>query len=282
MTSRNRGLTIAILCLGLGSPAFTQLVNVGQSGQYFYDSSTGLYWYDPALWVGQTRAAINAFVQSSQIWTWATSAQINALNGKSAPTGQTLVSVMGAPQYTLSNGGPRWIGYHSSATAPDGWLVQSFSSPGFTTIDGTGFQNNVITWGPGAWLVSLTSPAVELTLSQPQGSGSLLVHVYGPPAAGFAGAIYFTAFSFHTANATSPGLGWWQGLHISLLDVVQQAQTGVAPFIGALDFAGIADFSLPPGALSPALPDLYAVTTFFDPTLTIQIGVTSVASLNIN
>lgn len=280
MSTSLRGLLLLVFSVALGSPVCGQLQNLGPSGEYFYDTSTGLYWYDPAQWVGQSRATIDTFVLSSPIWNWATSAQITALNGKSAPAGFTLVSVMGAAQYTLSTGGPRWIGYHASAVAPDGWLAQSAAAP-FSTIDATGFQNNVVTWGPGAWLVSTSSPVTSLILSQPQGSGSLQVQCSGAPAAAFAGAVYFTAFSFHPANATAPGLGWWQGLHISFPDVIGQFQTGTPPFIGTLNAAGVATFTLPPGTLSPALPDAYAVTIFFDVTLTNQLGVTQVATLNI-
>ncbi len=269
---------IAVFAFGCGTSVVGQLVNLGTSGEYFQDTSTGLYWYDPAHWVGQSRATIDAYVVSHPNWAWATSAQISALNGKSAPTGQSLVSVMGAQQYTLSNGGPRWIGYHASIAQPDGWLVQSFSSTGFATLDGTSQQFNVTSWGPGAWLVSTFSPVSTLSLTQPFGSGSLQVSVFG---AGIGGANYFTAFSFDPANVTAPGLGWWHGLQISFLDLVGQAQTGSVPFIGTLDAAGNASFVLPPGVLSPSLPPLFAVTTFFDATWTVQLGFTTVQSLTI-
>lgn len=267
-------LTIAFSVLAF--PARAQLVDHGSAGEYFHDTSTGLYWYDPAQFLGQSRPTIDAFVQSSPIWQWATSAQINALNGKSTTTGQTLETVMGPRQFTLTNGGPRWIGYHSSATAPDGWLVQSFNSAGFTTIDATGFQNNVITWGPGAWLVSTVDPAPSLVMTQPQGAGSLLIQVSGGPPL----ANYFTAISFDPANATAPGAGFWQGLHISLLDLVAEVNIGLPPFIGTLDAAGSASFSVPGGTLSP-LPPAYAVSTFFNSTWTTVLGTTNIATLQV-
>jgi hypothetical protein len=271
--SRGNCLVLLVVFAAFVSPSVAQLVDFGPAGEYFYDSSTSLYWYDPAQFVGQSRAMIDAFVQGSPIWQWATSGQIDALNGKSAPVGQALETVMGPRQFSLTNGGPRWIGYHASASAPDGWLAQSFNSPGFTTIDATGFQNNVITWGPGAWLVSTVLPTLSLTLTQPQGSGSLLIQVSGPP-----NANYFTAISFDTANSTAPGSGWWQGLHISFLDLVLEVNTGAPPFLGILDSTGLASFALPSGSLPP-LPEAFAVTTFFDSTWTTLLGATGIESI---
>jgi hypothetical protein len=66
---------------------------------------------------------------------------------------------MGARQFTLDDGGPRWIGFHSDPGAPNGWLAQSYGNPGWTTITGTGFQNEVEEWTHGAWVVSTTDPA---------------------------------------------------------------------------------------------------------------------------
>lgn len=271
--SRNKCLVLLAAFAIFHSSADAQLVDHGPTGQYFQDTSTGLYWFDPAQFVGQSRATIDAFVQSSTIWQWATSAQITALSGSSTTSGLPLETVMGARQYTLNNGGPRWIGYHSLATAPDGWLVQSFSSPGFTTIDGSGFQNNVITWGPGAWLVSTVDPVNSLAMSQPQGAGSLLIEVLGPP-----NANYFTAISFDAANSTAPGTGFWQGLHISLFDLVSEVSLGIPPFIGTLSANGVANFTLPSGALTP-LPQAFAITTFFDPTWTTVLGTTNIANI---
>jgi hypothetical protein len=110
-------------------------------------------------------------------------------------------------------------------------------------------------------------------MTQPLGSGSLLIQVSGPP-----GANYFTAISFDTTNSTAPGSGWWQGLHISFLDLVLEVNAGAPPFIGSLDPTGLASFALPGGALPP-LPEAFAVTTFFDSTWTTLLGATGIASI---
>jgi hypothetical protein len=111
-------------------------------------------------------------------------------------------------------------------------------------------------------------------MSQPSGAGSLLIQVSGGPA----NANYFTAISFDTANATSPGTGYWQGLHISFLDLVSEANIGLPPFLGMLNGAGGSTFSLPSGSLAP-LPQAYAITTFFDSTWTVVLGTTNIATI---
>src|SRR5688572_7433042 len=124
----------------LANPAAAALIDHGSAGQYFHDTATGLYWYDPAQLVGQTRAQMDALVTASPHWEWATAAQIDALDGQSSEGGVALESVIGARQYTLNNGGPRWLGYYAETGQPDGWAVQAFASP--DAIDDTGFQHD--------------------------------------------------------------------------------------------------------------------------------------------
>jgi hypothetical protein len=129
-------------------------------GEYFYDVESGLYWFDPGVFAGQPRATIDHLAEFSTVWHWATSAQVDALVGRMAPDGIALEAVMGPRQFTVGNGGPRWIAYHADAGEPNGWLVESTDEPDFRTVTGSGFQGGAENWNAGAWLVAVTDPVV--------------------------------------------------------------------------------------------------------------------------
>jgi hypothetical protein len=148
------------------------LQDYGLEGQYFYDTQTGYYWYDPAHFAGHSLETINDFLYANPNWHWATSAMIDDLVGKYSAGGVPLTDVMGPHQFQtgiLVNGtwynGSRWIGYYANSPAqPDGWLVQTYLEDGPpvcnspSTLGESGFQGNVIGWGPGAWLYSTVDP----------------------------------------------------------------------------------------------------------------------------
>lgn len=147
------------------------LVDLGSSGEYFHDTNSGLYWWDPANFVGQTKAQIDTFVLANPSWKYATAAEIDDLMGQSS-SGVPLTDIMGAHQFqtfnTTDGNGSRWIGYFDETSAdpglpgnPDGWLAQTVLGGGLndpSTIGDTGFQNNVISWNPGAWINSTVKP----------------------------------------------------------------------------------------------------------------------------
>jgi|SRR5690606_18683075 hypothetical protein len=163
MTSMLSRLGLMLGALLLAAPATAALIDHGSAGEYFHDASTGLYWYDPAHFVGYTRAEMDAFVAASPIWMWATSDQIDALAGQATAGGEDLEQVLGARQYTLAAGGPRWLGYYASPGPPDGWIVQANELP--HVVSGTGFQNDVASVpdivGVGGWMVSRVDPVPE-------------------------------------------------------------------------------------------------------------------------
>jgi hypothetical protein len=138
----------------------TDLTDHGTYSEYFYDAQTGLYWCDPAVFAAQPRVLIDLLAQYSTVWDWATSEQIDALVGRTAPAGVTLETVIGLRQFTIGNGGPRWIGFHAGAGDPNGWLIQSEDSPDFRTVSASGFQGLAENWNAGAWLVAATDPVV--------------------------------------------------------------------------------------------------------------------------
>ncbi len=107
------------------------------------------------------RSTPDTFASYAQNWNWATSAQIDALLGKSSEGGINLDQVLGERFSTIGQGGPRWLGYHSLETQPDGWIVQSNNTPGFDEVTFTGFQNGAAAMTPGAWLISAADPVAQ-------------------------------------------------------------------------------------------------------------------------
>lgn len=135
-----------------------EVTNHGAHGEFFHDAESGLYWLDPGLFAGQARASLDLLPLHSDLWDWATSAQVEALVGRTAPAGVTLEAVLGPRQFTLGNGGPRWIGYHADPGAPDGWLLESSDAPEFRTATSAGSQGGAAAWNAGAWLVAAGDP----------------------------------------------------------------------------------------------------------------------------
>lgn len=142
-----------LLCSGAASAA--DLQNHGPGGEYFHDPDSGLTWFDPAAFVGLTRAAAEYIDLYSPNWSWAASAQIDGLLGRTSPAGTPLIDVMGPHQVSI--GGYRWVGFYAESI-PDGWLVQTTNSPDFDTITDTSFQSNAASLNPGAWFVSTSDP----------------------------------------------------------------------------------------------------------------------------
>ena len=177
MTSMLGRFGLMLGALVLASPAGAALINHGSAGEYFHDTATGLYWYDPAQFVGQTRDEMDAFVAASPIWVWATSDQIDALAGQATEGGEDLELVLGDRQYTLEAGGPRWVGYYAHPGQPDGWIVQANNLP--DVVSGTGFQNDAASvpdiLGVGGWMVSRVDPVPEPHVMSLMAAGAFLV-----------------------------------------------------------------------------------------------------------
>lgn len=164
-------ITIPILLLS-SLTAHATLVDLGGNSEYFHDTGSGFYWWDPATFVGQTKAEIDTYVSLNSDWKYATAAEIDALMGQSSAGGVPLTEVMGAHQSETfdvdSGNGSRWIGYFDETSAdpglpgdPDGWAAETLLGGGLndpSTIGATGFQNNVIIWGPGAWINTMVNP----------------------------------------------------------------------------------------------------------------------------
>ncbi len=163
MTSKMARFGMILGALLVAGPASAALIDHGVAGEYFHDTATGLYWYDPAQFVGQSRAEMDAYVAANPHWDWATSAQIQALDGQASSGGVDLEQVMGTRQYTLTGGGPRWLGYYDEPGQPDGWIVQANGSPDI--VSSTGFQheaaNSPDIVGVGGWMVSRVNPVPE-------------------------------------------------------------------------------------------------------------------------
>lgn len=61
------------------SVAKADLINAGDNGEWFFDSLTGLYWYDPFMFSGANRDQVDSFVQDHSLWQYATFAEILTL-----------------------------------------------------------------------------------------------------------------------------------------------------------------------------------------------------------
>jgi hypothetical protein len=116
--------------------------------------------------MGTDRAALDVFVtRNSTVWAWASSAQIDALLGSTAPAGSDLEDVMGAAQFYVGIGGPRWIGYYEQATQPDGLLLEANIEPYFHIVTNYGTQSSAAGWNPGAWVVTEGAPTAAAEAS---------------------------------------------------------------------------------------------------------------------
>lgn len=154
-------LSAFVLVLLLTVPAISaqagELADNGPNGHFFHDPDSGLYWFDVVLLENDIRSIFDAFVTDSPSWSWATGTQVDALVGQSAPDGQTLSSIMGDSQTGQDGAVSRWIGFHAGEGQPDGWLVQTSSTP-FTTLDSSSFQSQVDNFTRGAFLIASVDP----------------------------------------------------------------------------------------------------------------------------
>lgn len=118
---------------------------------------------------------------------------------------------------------------------------------------------------------------LTLTASQPFGSGSAEVaSTLGPP-----NVPYILAISADPLNASQPGLGWWGGLHIDVLQLAGQISGGNPPYIGVTDANGASVFSVPGGTLPLGLPTFYAVLRTVDVNYASITATSNIASLTI-
>jgi hypothetical protein len=176
------GLSITLaLALMIGvspSPGYAELESLGQYNEYFHDTVSGLYWFDPGVFYSHHRSGMDSMATHSTIWNWATSAQIDDLVGQTAATGFDLEDIIGPRITTIANGGPRWLGYYAE-TDPDGWLAESNSTPDFATMTGSGYQGGAASMGAGAWLVSSTNPTVTGAVLENYGPNGEYFHDLG-------------------------------------------------------------------------------------------------------
>lgn len=100
----------------------------------------------------------------------------------------------------------------------------------------------------------------QLNYSQPN-PGGLDVRVAGGPANHF----YMNVFSLDPANGTSPGTGFWGGLHIPFSDLGLFFTLTAPPYQGQLDASGGSFYSFPAGSLTGAAGvTIYANVHAFD------------------
>jgi len=180
-------LAAVLLAAGLASPAQAVLMNHGDSGEYFFDTDSGLYWWDPEAFVSLSKTEIDDFVAANSKWKYASHFEIDALIGKSSAGGVPLTEVMGAHQLetavlTTSGWfvGSRWIGFYDGICSladcgilnPDGWIAETVLNgdplplSDLSTIGDAGYQGSV-DGRPvrGAWINSRFDP---LAVAEPE------------------------------------------------------------------------------------------------------------------
>lgn len=162
---------LAALCLGLSARA-ADLADHGPNGEFFHDPDSGLYWLDPAYLEGHGRAAIVLLAEHHPDWALAGSAQIDGLLGRSGPTGQPLIAVLGSHQIDIA--GYRWLGFYAEAD-PDGWLIQTTNGPTYDTITETGAQGGAASLNTGGWLVSTVDPVAAPRLENAGDDGEFFL-----------------------------------------------------------------------------------------------------------
>ena len=159
---------VLLLLLSTVPPAGAEIVDHGPQGEYFHDTVTGLYWFDPALFHEQARVTLDLLADHSMVWGWALQSEVEALMGQTAVAGASLEDAMGLRRSSIANGGPRWLGYYFGS-ANDGWLVQSDDLPDFATITATSHQAGAASYGAGAWFVSAVDPVIATSVLEDHG-----------------------------------------------------------------------------------------------------------------
>lgn len=157
------------LLLAVAPPAGAELQNHGPYGEYFHDTVTGLYWFDPCAFHDQARITVDFLDAYSSVWSWAAQSEVEALMGQTAEAGSSLEDVMGLRRSTITGGGPRWLGFYFGS-GDDGWLVQSDAGPEFATVTTTGPQASAYSLGAGAWFVSAVDPVTATAVLEDDGA----------------------------------------------------------------------------------------------------------------
>jgi hypothetical protein len=255
---RKSGYMFALLLLlHLAAPVAADLVDHGPNGEYFQDTETGLYWLDPMLVRSYVRTMPDLFATHADNWDWATSAEIDALLGQASQGGINLDLVIGDRFSSVGGGGPRWLGYHSLATEPDGWLIQSTNTPDFDEITATGSQGGAAAMNPGSWFVSSVDPVIQDRLWDAGGSHEYFLDertgFYWQDPANFAWQTRSAIQIWLEGNtdwrwATQAEVYALQGIHTHLdtdleeiIGAPQFFPTGGKRWIGFYDQAGIPD-----------------------------------------
>jgi hypothetical protein len=61
-------LSIVALSITMSAPARSELIDYGLDREMFYDTATGQYWYDPVVFLGQSREQIDLLLADNPEW----------------------------------------------------------------------------------------------------------------------------------------------------------------------------------------------------------------------
>ncbi|MGD1878701.1 MAG: PEP-CTERM sorting domain-containing protein [Kiloniellaceae bacterium] len=184
LTALALGAALTVAAVPLATPAQAVLMNHGTGGEYFYDTATGLYWWDPAAFVNQSKAEIDAYVAANTDWQYASYQQLQALNGQISLGGVPLDEIIGREQFRpaiFADGtaavGRSWIGFYDGlcplgaciVANPNGWIVGTLLTrtplaSDLTVVGYTSYQTQVeLDPLHGAWSNSLVDPLSAVT-----------------------------------------------------------------------------------------------------------------------
>jgi len=177
-------------------------------------------------------------------------AQYVYADGYTAYVGMTSAGCEPGVAVEIAPAGPQVV---SNAVLPAGslYLRLRAANGGDNGYNGTLAVDNV-TFGFGAVPCSLN-------FTSPNGPGSIKVD--HTPCPQLAGAVYFMAFTF--APGAYPN-GWWFGLDISLVDLINWYNMGY-PFTGSLDGTGAASFGPTGPGFLPSGFQFWSVSTQWAP-----------------
>jgi len=157
------------MVLSFAGVANAVLSDYGTSSEYFFDSITGLYWYDPVEFLGQTRAQVDQFITDNPDWEYGVKSDLdNFVSNYPYETPPELPDVIGSatrseylflPPVGYSIHLVYWDGYLSPAATDKFGGVLSVDEYSYEGFDSTvNVYSTQPTFEIGAWIKSAIDP----------------------------------------------------------------------------------------------------------------------------
>lgn len=151
------------------SKANATLLEHGIANEMFYDSITGLYWYDPVEFLGWSQLQIENFINNNPTWSYATIMQLYNLKEGYKTALDSWFAIGSATNVTIRTSGYEeywWEGwcYDSGQGAVKPWSFATSKDPNYPfDLFWANYDFNLYGWfsdanAGGAWLVSSVRP----------------------------------------------------------------------------------------------------------------------------